>query len=30
MRQLVIDISSGMVLGGAMVTMMVWMLVLGG
>ncbi len=30
MRQLIIDISSGMVLGGAMVTMTVWMMVLGG
>lgn len=30
MKQLVLDISSGMVLAGAVVTMTVWMMILGG
>lgn len=30
MKQIVMDIGSGMVLGGAMIVMSVWMMVLGG
>ncbi len=30
MKQLAIDITSGMVLGGAMITMTVWMMMLSG
>ena len=30
MKQLAIDITSGMVLGGAMITMTVWMMILSG